>query len=147
MTEEDRRRQALLDARPPLDTVLNMHDFETVARTVLPEKAWVRVAMSLVHDPGSGAPKLTSTMTRHTTRQHRTMRSPSARTAWHTNGTLHPAQTLTCTAVALTKDYRVWFRPRILRDVSSVDWSTTILGQKSSLPLYIVRLTIGTLPR
>lgn len=47
MTDEDRRRQALLDARPPLDTVLNMHDFETVARTVLPEKAWVRVAMSL----------------------------------------------------------------------------------------------------
>ena len=35
---------------------------------------------------------------------------------------------------------RVWFRPRILRDVSSVDWSTTILGQKSSLPVYIVRL-------
>lgn len=46
LTEEDRRRQALLDARPPLDTVLNMHDFETVARKVLPEKAWVRVLAS-----------------------------------------------------------------------------------------------------
>lgn len=57
-----------------------------------------------------------------------------------------PPETLTCTAVALTEDDRVWFRPRILRDVSSVDWSTTILGQKSSLPLYIVRLTTGTLP-
>lgn len=34
--------------------------------------------------------------------------------------------------------YRIWFRPRILRDVTSVDWSCTILGQKSSLPLYIV---------
>ena len=33
---------------------------------------------------------------------------------------------------------RVWFRPRILRDVSNVDWSTTILGQTSSLPVYIV---------
>ena len=38
--------------------------------------------------------------------------------------------------------YRVWFRPRILRDVSTVNWSTTILGQKSSLPVYIVRHAI-----
>lgn len=37
-----------------------------------------------------------------------------------------------------TSMYRVWFRPRILRDVSTVDWSTTILGHKSSLPVYIV---------
>lgn len=54
-------------------------------------------------------------------------------------------QTLVSPAIALTDDDSVWFRPRILRDVSSVDWSTTILGQKSSLPLYIVRLTTGTL--
>lgn len=42
----------------------------------------------------------------------------------------------------------VWFRPRILRDVSTVDWSTTILGQNSSLPVYIVgNLTLGSNPR
>lgn len=35
-------------------------------------------------------------------------------------------------------DTRVWFRPRVLRDVANVDWSTTILGQKSSMPVYIV---------
>ena len=34
--------------------------------------------------------------------------------------------------------FRIWFRPRVLRDVSTVDWSTTIIGQKSSLPVYIV---------
>ena len=34
---------------------------------------------------------------------------------------------------------RIWFRPRILRDVTKVDYSTTILGQKSSMPVYIVR--------
>ena len=28
VTEEDRRRQALMDARPPLDEILNLHDFE-----------------------------------------------------------------------------------------------------------------------
>ena len=37
--------------------------------------------------------------------------------------------------------FRVWFRPRILRDVSVVDWSTTILGQKSTLPVYIVSVS------
>ncbi|PIL33515.1 hypothetical protein GSI_04138 [Ganoderma sinense ZZ0214-1] len=40
---------------------------------------------------------------------------------------------------------RVWFRPRILRDVSTVDWSTTILGQKSSLPVYISATALGKL--
>lgn len=34
----------------------------------------------------------------------------------------------------------IWFRPRILVDVTAVDWSTTILGHKSSMPIYIVRL-------
>ena len=34
--------------------------------------------------------------------------------------------------------HRVWFRPRILRDVTTVDFSTKILGHASSMPLYIV---------
>jgi L-lactate dehydrogenase (cytochrome) len=32
----------------------------------------------------------------------------------------------------------IWFRPRILRDVSKVDYSTKLLGYKSSMPVYIV---------
>ncbi len=88
VTEEDRKRQALFDARPPLDTVLNMHDFETVARTVLPEKAWVRSSIFVVDDPKAGFFWAHVNMTRHTTRRRPTMRSPSARTVWHTNGTL-----------------------------------------------------------
>ncbi|KAJ6631550.1 FMN-dependent dehydrogenase-domain-containing protein [Mycena sp. CBHHK59/15] len=39
----------------------------------------------------------------------------------------------------------VWFLPRVLRDVTSVDWSTTILGQKSSLPVYISATALGKL--
>ncbi|KAL1938551.1 hypothetical protein VTO73DRAFT_11574 [Trametes versicolor] len=101
VTDEDRRRQALLDARPPLDTVLNMHDFETVARTVLPEKAWAYYSSASDDEI--------------TLRENRMAYQ------------------------------RVWFRPRILRDVSSVDWSTTILGQKSSLPLYISATALGKL--
>ncbi len=41
----------------------------------------------------------------------------------------------------------VWFRPRILRNVAQVDWSTTILGQKSSLPVYIVSQVRSRVPR
>ncbi|KAH9855954.1 glyoxylate dehydrogenase [Lenzites betulinus] len=101
VTAEERRRQALLAARPPLDTVLNMHDFETVARTVLPEKAWAYYSSASDDEI--------------TLRENRMAYQ------------------------------RVWFRPRILRDVSSVDWSTTILGQKSSLPLYISATALGKL--
>ena len=35
---------------------------------------------------------------------------------------------------------RIWFRPRILVDVTKVDWSTKILGYKSSMPVYIVSI-------
>jgi len=38
---------------------------------------------------------------------------------------------------------RVWFRPRILRDVSSIDYSTSILGFKTSMPVYITATALG----
>lgn len=34
--------------------------------------------------------------------------------------------------------HRIWFRPRVLRDVTEVDFATKILGHASSMPLYIV---------
>jgi L-lactate dehydrogenase (cytochrome) len=40
---------------------------------------------------------------------------------------------------------RIWFRPRILRDVSTVDYSTSLLGYKSSLPIYITATALGKL--
>jgi L-lactate dehydrogenase (cytochrome) len=33
---------------------------------------------------------------------------------------------------------RIWFRPRVLRNVKTVDYSTTVLGTKTSMPIYIV---------
>jgi hypothetical protein len=33
---------------------------------------------------------------------------------------------------------RVWFRPRVLRDVTTVDFSTHILGHPTKMPIYIV---------
>ena len=35
---------------------------------------------------------------------------------------------------------RIWFRPRVLRNVKTVDYSTTLLGAKTSMPIYIVSL-------
>ncbi|KAG8930219.1 hypothetical protein FRC01_003140 [Tulasnella sp. 417] len=40
---------------------------------------------------------------------------------------------------------RIWFRPRILRDVTHVDWSTMILGHKSPMPVYITATALGKL--
>jgi len=40
---------------------------------------------------------------------------------------------------------RIWFRPRILRNVSTVDYSTTLLGHKSSMPIYITATALGKL--
>ncbi|KJA28895.1 hypothetical protein HYPSUDRAFT_61731 [Hypholoma sublateritium FD-334 SS-4] len=101
VTEEDKRRQALMDARPPLDEILNLHDFEAVAKAVLPAKAWAYYSSASDDEI--------------TIRENRAAYQ------------------------------RVWFRPRILRDVTSVDWSTTILGSKSSLPVYISATALGKL--
>lgn len=40
---------------------------------------------------------------------------------------------------------RIWFRPRILRDVTNIDFASTILGQKTSLPIYITATALGKL--
>ncbi len=40
---------------------------------------------------------------------------------------------------------RIWFRPRILRNVSHIDFSTSILGHKSTMPLYITATALGKL--
>jgi L-lactate dehydrogenase (cytochrome) len=41
--------------------------------------------------------------------------------------------------------HRMWFRPRVLRDMTTVDFSTTILGQKTSMPIYITATALGKL--
>ncbi|KAI9568876.1 glyoxylate dehydrogenase [Boletus coccyginus] len=101
VTTDDIRRQELLAARPSLDEIVNLHDFEAVAKAILPPKAWA------YYSSGSDD--------EITIRENR------------------------------AGYQRIWFRPRILRDVSMVDWSTTILGQKSSLPVYISATALGKL--
>ncbi|KAF9012545.1 glyoxylate dehydrogenase [Cyathus striatus] len=101
VTEEDKRRQALMAARPSLDEIFNLHDFEAVAKTILPDKAWAYYSSASDDEI--------------TIRENR------------------------------AAFQRIWFRPRVLRDVTQVDWSTTILGQKSSLPVYISATALGKL--
>jgi L-lactate dehydrogenase (cytochrome) len=40
---------------------------------------------------------------------------------------------------------RIWFRPRILIDVTHIDFSTTMLGTKVSMPMYITATALGKL--
>ncbi|KAG5365911.1 Cytochrome b2 [Yarrowia sp. B02] len=41
--------------------------------------------------------------------------------------------------------HKIWFRPRVLVDVKTVDISTTMLGTKSSAPFYITATALGKL--
>ncbi|KAK9324888.1 FMN-dependent dehydrogenase-domain-containing protein [Lipomyces orientalis] len=41
--------------------------------------------------------------------------------------------------------HRVWFRPKVLVDVSKIDLSTTMLGCPSSVPFYITATALGKL--
>ncbi|KII95635.1 hypothetical protein PLICRDRAFT_34557 [Plicaturopsis crispa FD-325 SS-3] len=101
VTDEEKARLERYNAKPLLSEILNLHDFEAIAKLVMPEKAWAYYS--------------------------------SAADDEITNRENHAAY------------HRVWFRPRILRDVTRVDWSTTILGHKSSMPLYITATALGKL--
>lgn len=41
--------------------------------------------------------------------------------------------------------HRIWFRPRVLVNVEKVDFSATMLGTKTSLPVYITATALGKL--
>ncbi|KAI0908098.1 FMN-dependent dehydrogenase-domain-containing protein [Ustulina deusta] len=41
--------------------------------------------------------------------------------------------------------HRIWFRPRVLVDVKSVDFSTTMLGTRVSMPFYVTATALGKL--
>ncbi|KAF8908058.1 FMN-dependent dehydrogenase-domain-containing protein [Mucidula mucida] len=101
ITDEEKARLERVSNRPSLDEVLNLHDFEHVARLVMPDKAWAYYS--------------------------------SAADDEITHRENHAAY------------HRIWFRPRVLRDVTNVDWFTTVLGHKSSMPVYITATALGKL--
>ena len=100
-TPYERRREALMAARPPLSEILNLFDFEVLARELLPPKTWAYYSSASDDE------------------------------------------------VAIRENHqafqRVWFRARVLRNVAKIDFSHTILGQKSSVPFYISAMALGRL--
>lgn len=101
LTPEEKHRQALFAALPPLSDIMNLYDFEVLSRQLLPPKTWAYYS--------SAADDEIAIRENHNAFQ------------------------------------RVWFRPRILRNVSKVDFSHTILGCRSSLPIYISGMALGRL--
>lgn len=41
--------------------------------------------------------------------------------------------------------HRIWLKPRVMVDVEKIDMSTSMLGTKSSMPLYITATALGKL--
>lgn len=78
--------------KPPLDSIINLYDFEEVAQKVVSPKSWAYY---------SGAAN-------------------------------------DCLTLAANMDWyrRIWFRPRVLVGVKAVDTSTTILGERYSMPIF-----------
>ncbi|CCA72275.1 probable CYB2-L-lactate dehydrogenase (cytochrome b2) [Serendipita indica DSM 11827] len=101
LTQEEIDREERVKNRPPLSEILNLHDFEAIAKEIMPPKAWAYYS--------------------------------SAADDEITNRENHLAY------------QRIWFRPRVLRDVTHVDWSTKILGHKTSMPIYITATALGKL--
>ncbi|KAI0333031.1 hypothetical protein GY45DRAFT_1320320 [Cubamyces sp. BRFM 1775] len=101
VSDQEKARQERVANRPPLTEILNLHDFEAIARFVMPEKAWAYYS--------------------------------SAADDEITNRENHAAY------------HRIWWRPRILRDVTNVDFSTKILGHHTKMPLYISATALGKL--
>ncbi|UZJ53407.1 hypothetical protein CBS101457_002727 [Exobasidium rhododendri] len=95
LSEREKKRIHARENLPPLGTILNLDDFEQVAKTILSDQAWAYYS-------SAGDDEIT---------KHQNRSSYS----------------------------RIWFKPRILRSVGSVDASSSLITGKhnTSLPVYI----------
>lgn len=98
---EEVERKKKVENKPALSQIMNLYDFEYVARKTMPKPAWAYYS--------SGADDEISLRENHEAYQ------------------------------------RIWFRPRVLIDVSKVDFSTTMLGTRTSVPFYITATALGKL--
>ena len=94
-------QQAQLWEKPPMHSMLNTFDFESVAAQTMAEEGWGYYS--------SGADDEITLRENHTAFQ------------------------------------RIWFKPRILINVKSIDMTTSSLGVKSSLPIYFSATALGKL--
>ncbi|KAK9722390.1 hypothetical protein K7432_002694 [Basidiobolus ranarum] len=100
-TPEEKIRQTAIRNKPHISEMLNLYDFEAVAKQTLRADAWAYYS--------SGADDEITLRENHN--------------AFH----------------------RIWLKPRVMVNVTNVDFSTNLLGHKSSFPLYITACALGKL--
>lgn len=117
VSEEDKRRQKYIEARPSIDTIVNLHDFEvrnllscTMSRAHNPRRTWPATSSRRRHGyvivlrlDNTSRP---TSLDRHITLPHLTTKSLCVRTAWHINGEPIPQW---CTARGLSFGYSTAF--------------------------------------
>ncbi|OUM55111.1 hypothetical protein BVG19_g4593 [[Candida] boidinii] len=101
LDDDEIERLSNVDNKPPLNKIFNLHDFEYVAKSILPKNAWAYYS--------SGSDDEIIMRENHYAYQ------------------------------------RIYFRPRILEKVGSVDISTEMLGIKTSVPFYITATALAKL--
>ena len=99
--EKARASVAKVSDKPALDEMLNLADFESVARNVMTPEAWAYYSSAADDEI--------------TLRENRY--------AFH----------------------RIWMKPRVLVNVRNIDISTTILGHRTSMPVYITATALARL--
>lgn len=82
-----------LNEKPPINTIINAHDFEEVARRTISKKTWA----------------------------------------------FYSSASTDCITRDANKEFfgRIWFRPRLLRDVTNISTRTSILGHDVGLPMFV----------
>jgi len=114
-SQEEKERKERAANKPSMDECLSLYDFEAVAKSVLPTGAWAYCEL-IFFTSRSRYRSLFPSIDSSGADDEITMREN--RSAYQ----------------------RLWFRPRILRDVTNIDFNSTILGHKVSLPHSTSRL-------
>lgn len=114
---DEQARQERIKNKPILEQCYNLMDFEAVAKYVMKKTAWAYYSSGADDEIVS----LSNRRVFWTDLIGQTMRENHS--AYH----------------------KIWFRPRVLVDVSEIDFSTTMLGTKVDMPFYVTATALGKL--
>ncbi|KPM42718.1 Cytochrome b2, mitochondrial [Neonectria ditissima] len=116
-TPEDIERQDRIAHKPLLSQCYNLFDFEVVARRVMKRTSWAYYASAADNELVGQTQFFCSSIT-------------------------NPSQTAQENQRVFQ---RIWFRPKVLVNVEHVDISTTMLGAKTSIPIYVSATALNKL--
>ncbi|RSH88948.1 hypothetical protein EHS25_002610 [Saitozyma podzolica] len=144
--------------KPPLEEILSLHDFEAVARRSMNRRGWNYYSSSETMKAEFGeivtefgrCPEFWQGLEWFSVRGQR--RNKLTRNSGADDEITMPVEVPAEGSIADHAQrenhnayHRVWFRPRILRNVKSVDFSTSIWGHATSMPVYITATALGKL--